>query len=325
MKKNLFFLVLFCILLLISFWRQKSNQNKATKSRIALGTFVEISLKGNQENLDAIIDSCFDIISNLENKLSYQKSESALNLINLHEKAEMFPELYFLLNYSKKIYNLSKRKFDPTIGALIDIWDFEEKRVPSSKMIKKTKEVCGLDKIRYDSATIIKPKELKIHLGGIAKGYIVQEIYNYLQRYDISDGYINAGGDLLIFGETPKKIGITHPRQKDVLIDTVEIANGAIVTSGDYERFFVQGGKRYHHIIDPTTGYPSTECISITVIDTSILRADALATAYFMMPIDETIQSANENNLALLVYYLDNGILKSKESETFKNYRMKND
>ncbi len=325
MKKNIFFLIIFCLLFSISFWRQKLSENEATKSRIALGTFVEISLKGHQSNLDAIIDTCFAIINNLENKLSFQKAESSLNMINSQEKAKIFPELYFLLNYSKKIYALSEKKFDPTIGALINIWDFEEKKVPSPEKIAKTKKNCGFEKICYNSSYISKPKNLKIHLGGIAKGFIVQEVYNYLQKHNISDGYINAGGDILIFGETPKKIGITHPRQKDVLIDTVEITKGAIVTSGDYERFFIQDGVRYHHIIDPISGYPSTQCISITVIDTSILNADALATAYFMMPIDKTIKSANEKNLAVLIYYLDNGTLKSEESKTFKNYRIKND
>ncbi len=327
MKKKLLFLLFFCSLFLIFVYKQHLSSKKISKTRIALGTFIEISLEGNPKRIDKYIDTCFEIIEDLQHKLGYQNPKSDLSFINGCQKAPITPEIFSLLDFCQEFYLLSEKRFDPTVGALIDLWDFTKKRVPTPAKIKQAQKICGLEKVKYDTLMLIKPKNLKIHLGGVAKGFIMQKVCDYLQEKKIKSGYINAGGDISIFGNEYKQIGIAHPRQKEKLIDTIQIKTGAVVTSGDYERFFVKNGKRYHHIIDPISGYPSENCVSVTVVDSSILRADALATAYFLMPVEEAILMANRRNRrksAVLIYYLDHeGALQSRESCEFAQYRMK--
>ncbi len=318
----MFYLLLICSLFLFLLYRQHISSEKISKTRVALGTIIQISLEGEPARMDKYIDSCFEIIENLQYKLGYQNPKSELSTINSKVKAPMTPEIAYLLDFCQEFFRLSGKRFDPTIGALTDIWNFTQKQVPTSSQIEEAQKNCGLEKIAYDSLNITKPKNLKINLGGVAKGYIVQKVCDYLQNKEIESGYINAGGDIAIFANKHKKIGITHPRQKGKLIDTIQIKTGAVVTSGDYERFFIKDGKRYHHIIDPTSGYPSNNCISVSVVDSSILRADALATAYFLMPVDEAIAIANKTRSALLIYYLEGDQLKSKESYEFGKYRL---
>ncbi len=321
MKKKLIFLLIFCSLISVAIYRRPISPKKVSKTRIALGTFIEISVLGDPQQIDAIVDTCFLIIDSLGKKLNYNDPKSALSLVNKQSHAPIFPELYQLLNFSQEIFRLSNKKFDPTVGELIEIWDFNQQKVPTVAQIKDAQKSCGLQKIGYDSLYIDKPQNLKIHLGGVGKGFIVQKVYDYLQKKGVESGYINAGGDILIFGDEEQKIGVTHPRKKEQLIDTLLVANACVVTSGDYERFFFQDGKRYHHIIDPDTGYPSENCVSVSVIDASIQKADALATAFFLLPVDKAIQIADQHEIAVLIYYQEGETLKSKESANFSQYR----
>ncbi len=321
MKKKILFLVVVCSLFFIPIYRQHLSPKKFSKTRVALGTLIEITLLSKSDQTDKVIDTCFQIIDELGKKLNYQDPKSQISFVNRQTKAPIFPELYQLLRFSQEVYLLSGKKFDPSIGALIDIWDFHKKKVPTPLQITTAQNNSGLTKVVFDSLTISKPKRLKIHLGGVGKGFIVQKVYQYLQRKGVESGYINAGGDILLFGQKSKKIGITHPRQRDALIDTIFLKNGAVVTSGDYERFFIADGKRYHHIIDPISGYPSTNCISVSVVDSTILRADALATAFFLMPVEQAITVANQEDVALLIYFIEGQELQSRESIKFNQYR----
>jgi thiamine biosynthesis lipoprotein len=128
---------------------------------------------------------------------------------------------------------------------------------------------------------------MRISLGGIAKGYAVDRAVEVLRESGIQGGIVSAGGDLKAFGKRedggPWKVGVRNPRDPSKNISVIPVSNLAVATSGDYERYRVVGGRRYHHIIDPRTGYPSRGCMSVTVVTEQALEADALATAVFVL------------------------------------------
>jgi thiamine biosynthesis lipoprotein len=129
---------------------------------------------------------------------------------------------------------------------------------------------------------------MRIDLGAIAKGYIVDRAVRFLKDRGVTAGLVEAGGDLRLFGKPPHRenwrIGILHPRKPNQsLFGVLDVDSGSVTTSGDYERTFTEDGKRYHHLIDPATGYPADECISVTIIAETAMLADAWATAVFIM------------------------------------------
>jgi thiamine biosynthesis lipoprotein len=128
--------------------------------------------------------------------------------------------------------------------------------------------------------------QLQLDLGGIAKGYAVDRAVAILKQHGVANAAVNAGGDMYLLGQRPERpwrIGIQHPREEKGVLETVQISNRAVVTSGDYERFFEKDGVRYHHIFDPQTGIPARECQSVTIITDSVALGDALATAVFVL------------------------------------------
>jgi thiamine biosynthesis lipoprotein len=125
-----------------------------------------------------------------------------------------------------------------------------------------------------------------IDLGGIAKGYAVDAAIRVLKEKNVESAMVNAGGDIYVLGRKhgkPWRIGIRHPRRGGEILGIVEVEDKAIVTSGDYERYFFSEGKRYHHILNPKTGYPANECQSVTIVAKKATIADGLATGVFVL------------------------------------------
>ena len=164
---------------------------------------------------------------------------------------------------------------------------------------------------------------MELNLGSLAKGFIIDKAVEYLMDHEIESGFVNAGGDILIFGQkTPLKIGIQHPRSgRSELIGTILLKNNAVVTSGDYERFFIEDGIRYHHILNPKTGYPADKIVSVTVISEKAVLADAYSTALFLLRPDQAIELANTlNEIEVKLFYMEDGILKSLQTKNMKDY-----
>ena len=134
---------------------------------------------------------------------------------------------------------------------------------------------------------------------------------------------MNAGGDIRIFGKNKAiKIGIQHPRKaQNEIISILNIQNSAVVTSGDYERFFMQDGKRYHHILNPQTGFPAKNAVSVTVISKNAMLADAYSTALFLMPHREAIELVEQTkDLECIIFYENNSVLQNVQSSGMKKY-----
>lgn len=161
-----------------------------------------------------------------------------------------------------------------------------------------------MDKIRLEANEIVLQPGMKLDWGGIAKGWAVDRAARALRDMGIIRGFVNAGGDLFCWGANPDsgdwRIGIKHPRQKGFL-GVLSVRDTGVATSGDYQRYFEKDGIRYHHIFNPTSGYPARERQSVTVIGPETMLCDALATALFVSPEPEAIIKKYSKYGAILV------------------------
>ena len=239
----------------------------------------------------------YEEFKRLNSILSFYDPESELSQLN-QTCNESFPasdELIEILQLSRKIYEESGGAFDVSCGVLYGFWKDlirkgKVKEFPSGQTIEDLKNLCGMDNIDMDSkknTIIIKRKGLKIDLAGIAKGYMVDKAIKKLQEAGIDSALINAGGDIYCLGKNKDrlwKVGVKDPKHHESIMESVELIDKAIVTSGSYEQFFDYKGERYSHLIDPRTGYPvKTNIVSVSVISQSCAIADSLATSLFIM------------------------------------------
>jgi thiamine biosynthesis lipoprotein len=184
--------------------------------------------------------------------------------------------------------------FDITVGPLVELWGFSSKayRVPRAEEVRAVLPLVGMEKVRFEANNLVLQPGMKLDWGGIAKGWAVDKAARALREIGIVRGFINAGGDLFCWGANPDgrdwRIGIKHPRQRGYL-GVLSIRDKGVATSGDYQRYFERDGIRYHHIFDPTSGYPARERQSVTVIGPEAMLCDALATALFVSPQPEAI------------------------------------
>ena len=212
--------------------------------------------------------------------------------IQAGKKAEAPKQLISMIAISKELFEKSNGLFNPAIGNLINLWqmhrhDESDIRPPDPADIGRlVTQNPGMSDIHIDG-TFVESRNpgVQLSLGAFAKGYAIDLAMEYLQSQGIENAVINAGGDLRVIGQhggRPWRIGIRHPREDGVIAWLDAEANESIFTSGDYERFYMYDGKRYHHILDPRTGYPATGSISVTVIHHDAGIADAAATALFV-------------------------------------------
>lgn len=271
-----------------------------------MGTVVEITVINNKDNpeedatlapvedIDAAVEAAFAKIKKLEELFGRRQKGSDIWKINRSPglSVSVSPETYKLVEDGLNFSKISDGAFDITLGRIIELWDFESEKpsVPNAVAIEHALKGIGSKSVLLDKeALAITPlNAVKLDLGAIAKGYIIDEAGKILIANHIDNFIINAGGDMVIRGKRgskPWKVGLQHPRDTGKVLAHIEIedAETAIVTSGDYERYFIEGGERYHHILDPGTGYPAKGLISVTIKAPGAKVADALSTAVFVM------------------------------------------
>lgn len=238
----------------------------------------------------------FGEMRRLEQLLSYTDAEGDVMKINRAAgkgPVQVSPETVEVARTAMRYAGLCRGAFDPTVAPLLELWGFlgEHFRVPGAAEIEETAALIDYSLIEIDAAagTVYLPRPgMALELGGIAKGFIVDRGLELLSRAGVRHALINAGGDIGILGPKPDgspwRIGVKHPRRKGDLIALIPwSAKGAVVTSGDYERFFEEDGVRYHHILDPREGYPASGLLSVTVTAPTVVEADALSTAIFVL------------------------------------------
>ncbi|MEL4106652.1 FAD:protein FMN transferase [Oscillospiraceae bacterium WX1] len=208
-------------------------------------------------------------------------------------------ETFAVLREALRLSELSDGLFDPTVGPLVDVWDYKHAvSPPADKTIKEAVSIVNFRDLELhtgDQTGFLKKCGQSLDLGGIGKGFASDCFMQIFKKCGLSSAFSNIGGNVSTLGSRPDgsawRVGIRHPRNEG-LIGAVEVINQAVVTSGDYERFFTDRfGRRYHHILNPRTGYPAMSgLISVTIVCDSAITADALSTAVFVAGLDIGIE-----------------------------------
>jgi thiamine biosynthesis lipoprotein len=289
------YIVLFCFVLLLINCKEKYQ--KYSETRLAMGTTLTLTFFcSNEEQAKKIITEIFNLADNLEPKLSSRKENTIVSALN-RQKNMLITDTVVIETLQDAIFyaKLTDGAFDPALFNLIKLWAIEEKmqltnpKPPSKAEIEQTLKNTGYKNIGINNNAVQLLNDVGLDLGAIAKGKILDELSQYMDEHNITDYFINGGGDIILNGQyggvRPWIIAIANPLDKSQYAGVIESSGKkAIVTSGNYERFFKVGDKLYHHILDPQTGYPADNGIdSVTVIADNATRADALATACYVM------------------------------------------
>ena len=291
MKNAILYGVLVIVLFLIGFFiaRNSSDEIKSFKrTQILLGTVVEIQVRdANEQKADDAITKAFAEVKRIDDLFTTYNEESPVSKVNSlsYSIISVDSEIYGLIVLCDSITKLSNGSFDVSLDNLTEVWGFytDDPQLPTKVEIDSALLNSGWQKIPLlGDNKIIKKGNVGLNFGAIAKGYAVDQAINVLKNNGIKTALVNAGGEISLIGND-WIVGIQHPREINSLITKIKLDGLTVATSGDYEQYFEASGKRYHHILDPKTGYPSPGLQSVTIINKSNTIADALATAVFVM------------------------------------------
>ncbi|MBF6978589.1 FAD:protein FMN transferase [Aerococcaceae bacterium zg-BR22] len=278
----------------------KVVKDPLVRSESMLHTAIQIQIF--HENQEAVMDKAIDYIKRMEKLMSTNLEGSDVYRINQaagKEAVKVAPETFEVIKKALEISELSEGKFDITIGAVSNLWRIgsDDARVP-----EKSEIAAALKKIDYKKVTIdeknqtvkLEEEGMAIELGGISKGYIGSGIVKYFAQAGITTAIVNLGGNVVVMGSSPANdegwnVGVQDPDEvRGTVVGTRRIKDYAVITSGIYERFLEKDGVKYHHILDPKTGYPLENDISgVTVFAPTSVDGDALSTTLFLFGIKE--------------------------------------
>lgn len=282
------------------------------QSNVSMDTV--ITLKAYGPNAKAAVDEGLKKVDELDKMANPTINTSDVSKINTaagKEYVKVHPEIVKMIKTSIQYSKLTGGAWDISVGPIINLWGIgtDKQRLPSDSEIKSKLTLVGYNNISIneaDNSVMLQKQGMSIDLGGIAKGFAADEILKIFNKYGIQKGLISLGGSSIYAIGTnsennPWSIGIKHPRSEDSqnYLGIVKISNQALSTSGDNERYFIENGKRYHHIMNPATGYPAdTGVMSDTIIiDSSVpdknMLADILTTTVFVLGPQKGIQFAS--------------------------------
>lgn len=296
----------------------------------------EMKLMGNQFEITVVasvaewayerIEEAVNEISRIEDLLSTYKEDSETNLINRNagiQPVKVSDEVYNLIERSIRISSITQGSFDISYGSIDKrLWNFDKTMtsLPGSSIAKKMVRLINYKNIILDQANktvYLKEKGMRIGFGGIGKGYAAEMAKAIMIKNGVTSGIVNASGDLAAWGHQPDgkpwTIGIVHPDLAGQPFSYMNVTNGAVATSGNYEKFVIIGGKKYSHTIDPKTGLPVTGIKSVTIISPNAEICDALATPVTILGIKNGIELINQlKNVECIIIDDNNKLYKSK-------------
>jgi thiamine biosynthesis lipoprotein len=304
-KKIQLLTFLILIFITLAIWRPDvaPASNPKSKSGLFLGTITSITIYDpiSSHRFDTLYEHISDQLIHIEHKMSLNIQGSEVNQINHaagSRAVSVSPETFSVIHKGKLYSELSQGAFDISIGPIVKLWGIgsDHANLPNEKkLIEKLKCVNYKDiKLDKNNHTVyLKESGMAIDLGGIAKGYAADLIASYLKDQGIENALINLGGNIYALGSKPGathwNIGIQNPNDvRGKYIGIVHVKNKCVVTSGIYERYFLHENIRYHHILDPFTGYPiNNELASISIISDNSIDGDGLSTTIFSLGIDK--------------------------------------
>ena len=274
-----------------------------------MGTYYNVKIRTRKED-NMLPQKIRQRLDELNREMSVFDSESEISRLNNAKAGEwidLSPEMSKVMKDSAKIWRLSGGAFDPTVGRLVDLWGFGAsvpKKAPSEAEIKEVLKYTGFDKLKFaDGYSRVKKSNdnIYINLSAIAKGYGVDRIAKLLEDEGYTDFVVEIGGEVVARGSRSEeekgwKIGVVKPAETPETAFVADLRNAAVATSGDYRNYYYKDGKKYAHTIDPRTGYPVQHSIlSATVIARDCMSADAYATAFMVMGLEEAERFADSH------------------------------
>ena len=271
-----------------------------TKSDYLLGTVVDITIYDKQD--ETIIDKAMARIKEIEDKMTINNAETseiiALNQAAGKSEVKVSPDTFDVLERGIYYSELAKGRFDITVGPIVKLWNIgtEYAAVPDPKVLKEKIELIDFHKLHLDKNNLtakLDEPDMQVDLGAIAKGYAADEVAEILKANGVQHAIINLGGNVLTVGGKvngdPWKIGIQDPfNPRGDYLGIISLSDKTVVTSGTYERYFEQDGKRYHHILDPRTGYPAeNEVASVSIITEKSMDGDGNSTSVLLLGLEE--------------------------------------
>lgn len=303
--KKLPFLCVFFLISLPIHHLSAQYQHQQTL-RLMGSRFEIVSVHDDIEVAKMSVHLAIEEIRRIEALISSWEVQSQTSLINQY--AGEFPikveqELFQLIERCQKISRLTDGAFDISFSSIYPIWKFDGSmtELPDSQIVKSSIRLINYKNIvlnERDTTVFLKHKKMQIGFGAIGKGYAAMMAKRVMEKNGIKNGLVNAGGDLLAWGSKPDgspwQVGIADPNDKNRALAWLDIRDNAVVTSGDYEKYFELNGVRYSHIINPKTGYPVQGIKSVTVVCPDAEFADALATAVFVLGVEYGLYLVNQ-------------------------------
>lgn len=293
-----------CIICSICTTACKPEQKSYSRTVLLLGTVCTIQLFSDitAEKAESVLQRCVQRITALDQQLSANSEQSLIAEINTCAGISAVPvptDIYPLFERSAFFAQATHGAFNPVIGSVVKLWNigFDTAQVPPAEAIHKALQLTDYTQVALTEGMVfLKKKGMKFDLGAIAKGFVADEVAAIIQAEDITSALIDIGGTITAVGtkhtQQPWTIGIRDPRQQQGnAVMAIQAADKSISTSGVYERFFIQDGTRYHHIIDPKTGKPvESRLLSVSIITDFATDADALSTACFVLGYEASLQ-----------------------------------
>lgn len=309
MKKFLAIIsVLLCIAVCVFFFGKREYSATYT----GMGTVINVKITSvNAEKVNKELSKLF---TSLEEALDANSSSSSLSGFNETSETDD-AVIYDIVRLCLPLYYDTDGAFDFSVGALTKLWGigFGGEAVPSQSEIDSALKHKGAESLLCENGKVKKPESIKLDFGGAAKGYACDRAADILEKENVKSAVISVGGSLLFWGRNGLKgswtVAVRDPYNNGKYAGTFNLDSGFVSTSGSYERFFDFDGKRYHHILDPSTGYPAvSDLVSVTVIAQSGTVSDVLSTACFILG-EEKSKSLLEKYSAKAVFiYSDKSV-----------------
>lgn len=310
-KRKIWLLVTLVLLVFITFIIYRKRQAPVTEDRFLFGTLIRITAYGPGASAAVVkayaeMERIHRLTSQTQGIIAHINEQAGKTRVRVEE------DLYRFLQTVFRMAEASDGYFNPVIGALVELWDFDYEgkgRIPSAQEIKAVLPLTRRNQAVMDDETqtvYLKQPGMKLELSGVAKGYAIDRAWEILKQAGVTGALINGGeSSIRVLGERPCggqwRIAVSHPRQQE-WIGVIPLSSGqALGTSADTERYIESEDKRYSHLLNPFTGYPPADLLSVTIVAETALKADLYSTAVFVAEADKRKELLNRQELEALM------------------------
>lgn len=315
---------------------EEVHKNRVSESRELMATTIQVDIcqDNDAQDLGPVFEQVWDRLKEIAWRMNVYDDASDVAKVNASYQHPVVigADTWGVIQRALAYHVSTEGVFDITVRPLIVFWKkmAEENRWPAKEELEEIHAVIGSNKVKLlpeNQIMILHPKA-KIDLGGIAAGYAVDEVAGIIRSFGIKDFYIDLSGDIYVGGQNcegrPWRIGVRDPRDKNKIIDIVELSNQALTTSGNYNQYVEIQGQRFSHIINPVTGYSQRGVISATVVSDTTIEADVLATALCILGPQrglKIIENHRAGNAAMVIVEDEHGALEKITSPQYPMYK----